>query len=459
MKKILIFGVSAIVTIALISIVGFAQAKPNENSVFGPIYEQLTTLAEQIAELPTQLSLDNINARIDSLETYIESFFDIFVHQDEYDDEQTILQSQVASLEARITELEGICEECCPTPTPEPTPICTEEICDGIDNDCDGDIDEGLGVEDGCGECVDLDDPDTYNGKVVTEIGWREGLFVVDDTLLCPKTYTFEGQEKLEMWVNTGDEITLNCNDATLTGPTINQSNAIFVRCTSNAAAFDGCDPEIKIMNCNIDNYQGGGISIKLADGTQVINNTITNGKGGINFSGVDGGLIEGNTIQNLSNHGDGIRLVRNVTVPYTFQRRSENIEIVGNTVTNATGYGIKLDTALTCTIKDNTVTGSGYSGIYLYDSFENTVYNNYLDNTKNGFEQTPSGFDNFWNIAKTLGTNIVGGDYLGGNFYSDYTGLDTDGDGLGDTELPYYMHTQYGWTPDGEDIHPLVQP
>ena len=39
MKKILIFGVSAIVIIALISIVGFAQAKPNENSVFGPIKE------------------------------------------------------------------------------------------------------------------------------------------------------------------------------------------------------------------------------------------------------------------------------------------------------------------------------------------------------------------------------------------------------------------------------------
>ena len=33
---------------------------------------------------------------------------------------------------------------------------------------------------------------------------------------------------------------------------------------------------------------------------------------------------------------------------------------------------------------------------------------------------------------------NVVGGEWLAGNWYVDYTGRDTTGDGIGDTELPY---------------------
>jgi len=58
------------------------------------------------------------------------------------------------------------------------------------------------------------------------------------------------------------------------------------------------------------------------------------------------------------------------------------------------------------------------------------------------------------WNISKTLGTNIIGGSYLGGNYWSDYTGNDTDKDGLGDTLLPYQGTTSID---SGGDYHPLV--
>lgn len=126
-------------------------------------------------------------------------------------------------------------------------------------------------------------------------------------------------------------------------------------------------------------------------------------------------------------------------------------------------GIGIKMYGSNNNTIKTNHIRavvvpkqgtwkgGQGY-GIHSTSSSANLIYNNYL------FNHSVNAYDtgiNRWNITKTAGVNIIGGPYLGGNYWHDYAGMDTaGGDGLGDTLLPY---NSSGNIQNGGDYHPLT--
>jgi len=146
-------------------------------------------------------------------------------------------------------------------------------------------------------------------------------------------------------------------------------------------------------------------------------NTTNNNVKGGIIFHLENAyNTISGNTANGNGHFG--------ITLP----NGSHHNFLSGNATSN-NPTGIHIRSSFSNTINGNTITQNRDKGLWLYDATNNIIYDNYLSNAvKNvGFDGACTG--NQWNIAKTVGPNVVGGPYLGGNFWAT-----PDGDGFSQT-------------------------
>jgi parallel beta-helix repeat protein len=166
------------------------------------------------------------------------------------------------------------------------------------------------------------------------------------------------------------------------------------------------------------------------SDSTTVDHNTLIDGATGVYLYNAHSGSVYYNTCKNSSY---GIRL-------YNPSQMTSSHTVSNNKI-------LYTDWAIEFVYSDgNTLTGNWLQqnvyGIYMSSSSSNTFYrNNFVNNKMQASAGTGS---NSWSKS------IQGKSY--GNYWSDYTGKDTNGDGIGDTNLPYRIPAT------GTDNYPLMR-
>ena len=224
---------------------------------------------------------------------------------------------------------------------------------------------------------------------------------------------------------DAGQVVLVNCNNVTVEN--LNLSNT-----TIGVELWETNNTTISGNNITANNWDG--IWLESSSNNSLTGNNIANNGGGIvlEFSS-NNNSVGGNNI--TANGGDGIWLYS-----------SSNNSVSGNSITANNGPGISIQSCSNNSVIGNNITNNGYGGIYLDQSSDNRFYHN----TFNAAQVDSYGLANVWDDGYPSG----------GNYWSDYVGIDVKSgssqdlpgsDGIGDT--PYIIDA------NNRDRYPLMNP
>ncbi len=217
---------------------------------------------------------------------------------------------------------------------------------------------------------------------------------------------------------NNGDGIFLVGSDNTLSGNNASNNSDGITLVGSGNNTLSG-------NNASFNNFSG--ISLGGSNNTLSGNNASFNNFSGFSLSSSSNSTLSGNNAN--SNNGDGI---------FLFSSSNNTLSNNNASFNNFSGISLVSSSNNNNLTSNNANSNTGIGGILVASSSNNSIYNNFFNNTNNF---VISNSVNRWNITKTGGKNIIGGAYLGGNFWAkpDGTGFsqtctDSNSDGICDS-------------------------
>jgi len=235
-------------------------------------------------------------------------------------------------------------------------------------------------------------------GDTKNEIITNNIISCYDDNKLI---YFLKNSQDISVPNDVGQVIIANCSNIDIHDLSIDKihifhSNYVNIKRCSSEIIFKYCNHSI-VNQCQIENTNYG-IVIQKSNFNNITQNEIKNNSIGIYLISSMNNLIENNYV-----NGD------------------KNLSYYGN------NYGIAFYSSINNSFNNNTITdtvcGINTSIMYQEESNYNIFLENRLfDNTKNAFDPCENNWD----------------DGSKGNYWDDYSGIDTDGDGIGDT--PYFI-------------------